>query len=364
VTPEAGRAELAQVAHDAEHLDELRRVADDVLGREWSTARARAGLDDDATAWRPDLWSTVTGLGWVDLRHGVDDDDTVGEVELCVLAEALGAALAPVPLAAAAAAASLTGEDASGPLRILVEGPARIDVTTGGPVLSGSWPSVPFGAAADHFVVSATDGSGATRSLDVPAGLVARHDLRPLDRSPDASVAVDGLPLASVTVLDLGRGGAERRRRAERTVLLGRVAELVGVADRANEAAVAYAKERVAFGHPIGTFQAVKHRLVDQRAAVEVARALVGRAARASQDGRPDADALASLAAFWAGGKLRAVAEGAVQVFGGVGYTWDHDAHVYLRRAACLCAALGPRRRHRVGSTRWLVERSRRDRSH
>jgi acyl-CoA dehydrogenase len=140
---------------------------------------------------------------------------------------------------------------------------------------------------------------------------------------------------------------------------VAQVAELVGIASAANEAAVEYAKQRTAFGHPIGVFQAIKHRLVDQRCAIEVGRALVNRAADACQHGHPDAAALASLAAYWGIDSLRAVPEGATQVFGGIAYTWEHYAHVHLRRAAGAAAGLGGRAYHRDAVTRWLNGRHR-----
>jgi alkylation response protein AidB-like acyl-CoA dehydrogenase len=139
--------------------------------------------------------------------------------------------------------------------------------------------------------------------------------------------------------------------------LLAWSAELTGVAAAANRAAVEYARERVAFGRPIGQFQAIKHRLVDQRATIEVGRALIGRAAAALGADAPDRAALVALAAFWAGDTLRAVPEGAIQVFGGIGYTWEHVAHVYLRRAAVLVALLGDRAAHRDLAADWLRHR-------
>jgi alkylation response protein AidB-like acyl-CoA dehydrogenase len=135
------------------------------------------------------------------------------------------------------------------------------------------------------------------------------------------------------------------------------VAELVGVAAAVHDAATEYAKHREAFGRPIGAFQAVKHRLVDLRADVEIARALAGRAARAVEDDSPDAAAMVGLAAFWAGERMRAVPEGAIQVFGGIGYTWDHDAHCFLRRAAVLTALLGVPAAHRDVAVEWLAAR-------
>jgi alkylation response protein AidB-like acyl-CoA dehydrogenase len=345
---------LAELADASELLGELRRAADEVLTRAWSPAHARAALDEDRAAWDPDLWATVVELGWAEV---LADGSGAGEQEICVLAEALGAAGAPVPLVAAATAASMLGPSPDG-LTLLVDGPpAELRSGHDEPALHGTWPAVPFGAVADRYVVELLDDEGQRSVALVRSDQVEREELHPLDRSPDAAVHLRDLPLRSVTVVgDVDAGPAFAR--ARRAVTLGRVAELVGVASTANARAVTYAKQRVAYGHPIGAFQAIKHRLVDQRASIEIARALVRRAAGAAQRGSRDADPLTALAAFWAGHRLRAVTEGSIQVFGGIGYTWDHDAHVHLRRAACLTAALGDRRRHRDDVVEWLAGRA------
>jgi alkylation response protein AidB-like acyl-CoA dehydrogenase len=148
-----------------------------------------------------------------------------------------------------------------------------------------------------------------------------------------------------------------RHRDAGLRARVAQVAELVGIASAANDAATEYAKVRVAFGRPIGAFQAIKHRLVDHRTAIETGRALVNRAAAACDDGDPEFEPLVSLAAFWGLDALRRVPEGATQVFGGIAYTWEHDAHVHVRRAATAVAMLGPRAHHRDVVTRWLMER-------
>jgi alkylation response protein AidB-like acyl-CoA dehydrogenase len=171
---------------------------------------------------------------------------------------------------------------------------------------------------------------------------------------PSAALELRGARAAPDAVVAVGAEASALAVEVHLRTTLGWTAELTGVAAGANAAAVDYARERVAFGRPIGAFQAVKHRLVDQRAAIEVSRALVGRAALALDVGAPDRAALVALAAFWAGDALRAVPEGAVQVFGGIGYTWEHVAHVYLRRAAVLVALLGDHGLHRDTAAEWL----------
>ena len=181
---------------------------------------------------------------------------------------------------------------------------------------------------------------------------VQREPLCPLDRSPAARISMQAAP---IQVIMTGDEAAGRYRDATLRMHIAQVAELVGIASAANDAATEYAKVRVAFGRPIGSFQAIKHRLVDQRSAIEVGRALVNRAADACEHGHPERDALAALAAFWAIDSLRAIPEGAIQVFGGIAYTWEHQAHVHLRRAAFAAAMLGPRARHREVVTKWLA---------
>jgi alkylation response protein AidB-like acyl-CoA dehydrogenase len=214
---------------------------------------------------------------------------------------------------------------------------------------------VPYGAVAARLLVLAREDETSVLGIVDPAGPgVTRTPLTPLDHGPAAAISIGGAPIQVVAE------GIDAERRHGDAILrwrLGVVAELVGVAAAANEAATEYAKVRVAFDRPIGTFQAIKHRLVDQRSAIEVGRALVNRAADACDRSHPDAAALVSLAAFWAMDSLRAVPEGATQVFGGIAYTWEHEAHVYLRRAATLAASLGSRAQHRKTITDWLATR-------
>jgi alkylation response protein AidB-like acyl-CoA dehydrogenase len=183
---------------------------------------------------------------------------------------------------------------------------------------------------------------------------VTREALTPLDHGPAACITLDEAPIERIAD---GSDAVHRHHDAVMRWRVGLVAELVGVAAAANAAASEYAKVRVAFGRPIGSFQAIKHRLVDQRSNIEVGRALVNRAADACDHDHRDAAALVSLAAFWAIDSLRSVPEGATQVFGGIAYTWEHEAHVYLRRAATLAASLGSRTEHRKAITAWLATR-------
>lgn len=342
---------LAEIADIAAELDELKRFALDVLGRVWSVDRSRALLDGPDAAFDGALWAAVRDLGWPDVL--VSERAGGGGAtlrELAVLAESAGTAVAPVPLAAAAAAAWCEDRCADG-VTLLVPDTA----TLRGETVSGTFGYVPYGAVATRLIVAAVSAPDTVLGVvDLAGSGVTRTPVKPLDRNPAAAISLEEAPLGPLAT---GAEAVQRHHEAVLRLRVATVAEVVGVASAANAAATEYAKLRVAFDRPIGSFQAVKHRLVDQRAAIEVGRALVNRAADACDHQQADAEALVSLAAYWAIDTLRTVPEGATQVFGGIAYTWEHDAHVYLRRVATLVAALGSRAQHRRVVTGWLTGR-------
>ncbi|MDA2894916.1 acyl-CoA dehydrogenase family protein [Mycolicibacterium sp. BiH015] len=343
------RLSLHDIADVTEQLAELRTTADDILTRMWSVGDTRALLDSSGPAYDADLWKEVVALGWADVLVDESQGGGGGGMrELCVLAEASGAAALPVPLAATAAANWCEARCVSGVAAILGEA----DAVLSGDEVTGRWSSVPFAGVADRLLVIAR-GRGETvlGIVDADGPGVRRELERPLDHSPAATVTLDGAPLR---LLASGADAVRRHHDAMSRARLATVAELIGIASAANDAAVEYAKMRVTFGQPIGARQAVKHRLVDQRCSIEVARALANRAADACELEHPDRDALVSLAVFWAIDSLRRVPEGATQVFGGIAYTWEHDAHVHLRRAATAVSTLGSRAEHRAVVKEWI----------
>ncbi|MEB4212137.1 acyl-CoA dehydrogenase family protein [Mycobacterium sp. 94-17] len=342
---------MTDIADSTVELTRLREAANDVLRRSWSLARFQSLLDGPGPVFDPDLWQTVSELGWPDVLVGAASGGGGGSLrELCVLAEAVGAAAAPVPLAAAAAAAWCDDRCHDGISLML---PGRGELSAG--TVSGIWPVVPFGTVADTLVVCAGTGEQAVLGVVDPTSAgVERMPITPLDHNPAARISLQDVP---IQVFEEGIAAESRCRDAALRAQVAQLAELVGTVSAANEAATEYAKLRIAFGRPIGTFQAIKHRLVDQRCVVEVGRALVNRAADACQHDHSDAAALVSLAAFWGIDRLRAVPEGVTQVFGGIAYTWEHEAHIHLRRAASSVATLGTRGFHRNVVARWLSAR-------
>jgi alkylation response protein AidB-like acyl-CoA dehydrogenase len=166
--------------------------------------------------------------------------------------------------------------------------------------------------------------------------------------------------LADAPRLEVG-GGAEVARHLD-VAAVAYAAELLGVAQRALELAVAYAKDRVQFGRPIGSFQAIKHRCADMLVDVEGMRSAVYWAAWTLGDA--DADAgdedraiAASTAKAWCGDAASRVLASALQVHGGIGFTWEHDLHLYLKRAQLDCVAFGDATHHRARLARLIRAR-------
>jgi alkylation response protein AidB-like acyl-CoA dehydrogenase len=189
--------------------------------------------------------------------------------------------------------------------------------------LSGATPPVAFAPSADVAVVVGGDDVYAVdlRSEGRPAPLPA------MDRTRELGVlAFDGTP-----ALRLGGRDAADLLLDRAATLAG--AEMLGAADRVLSMTVDYAKERVQFGKPIGSFQAVKHMLADALVDVEGMRSTVYYAAWCAAAGDPDRMLAASMAKAWCSDASRRVMAAGLQVHGGIGFTWEHDMHLYVKRA-------------------------------
>jgi alkylation response protein AidB-like acyl-CoA dehydrogenase len=281
------------------------------------------------------LWRELSELGWAGIHIGEEHGGQgLGIVELAILAEELGYALAPSPFLPSAAAGLVLARVGSDEQRArwlpaLASGES---VGTVGAVTAGEAPMVPDADRADVIVL-----------LDGLAGMVVEAGAAEveLEATIDSTRrfgrvrASNGEPLAGDPLPALDE------------VEVALAAELVGVAQRAMEMAVAYAKEREQFGRPIGAFQAVSHRCAQMLLEVESARSAMLYAAWAA-DHEPDSLALAaSMAKAYAADAGWRVTSSSLQVHGGIGFTWEHDLHFFLKRAKVDGHLLGSPRSHR-----------------
>jgi alkylation response protein AidB-like acyl-CoA dehydrogenase len=224
-----------------------------------------------------------------------------------------------------------------GPVTARLEG-------NGAPSVTGVKHFVPEAGAADLILTLARDATGQTRLAAISrAGAgVGLTGQQTLDARRLFTLTLDEAPAAA----SFGVDEAALDRFLARAALWT-AARQVGGAEMALADAVEYAKGRVQFGRPIGSFQAVSHRLVDLYCQVEIGRALVWKAVEAQMTGAPDAEVAASAAKAWTNDMYRTVAKLALQTHAGVGVMYTRDSHLHLRAAQTLAAEFGTTAHHR-----------------
>jgi alkylation response protein AidB-like acyl-CoA dehydrogenase len=314
----------------------IQRTARDFLAARYKPEEVRRLAFENDRGFTDEGWADICELGWpallVDEEHG---GLGLGVVELAVVQEELGAALAPSPFLSTVAAAALIADAGSDEQRArwlpaLAAGDARGTVAS---LRDGDgWVAVPDADGADVVVVR--DGGGWALAESASAAPVQALDPTRRLWSVTADGALDPLP------------GAGARAGDVIAVALG--AESVGVALRTLEMAVAYAKEREQFGRPIGAYQAVSHACAQMLLEVEGARSMVLYAAWAL-DHEPESGPLAaSMAKAYASDAGWRVPAAALQVHGGIGFTWEHDLHLWLKRGKANAYLWGDAREHRA----------------
>jgi alkylation response protein AidB-like acyl-CoA dehydrogenase len=339
---------------------DLRSSVRSLLSARCDPAEVGAMYEGDRSA-VDGLWKAVAvdmglaGLLVPESRGGVGGSTR----EAAVVLEELGRSLAPVPFLTSAVVASTVLLDGSGDaLAALATGDRTaalaVPLSTGpGDVprgvradasgLSGTVTSIAGALEADLLLVPADTGSG----IAVYCVATAEAEVRPvvsLDMSRQlADVRFDGVR-AEPVVAD----GEAAVRRALMTGAALLSSEQVGVARWCLDTTIAYLKERRQFGRVVGGFQALKHRLADLFAAVESADAAARYAVAAIAAGHRDADLATSVAQAYCGDLAVRVAEEAVQLHGGIGFTWEHPLHLYLKRAKADQIAFGTPGAHRA----------------
>ncbi len=351
--------------------EELRRGARRVLGERSGAKQVRAAMaredGHDAELWR----LCARELGWAGLAIGEAQGGVgMGGVALAAVLEECGRALACVPLLPTVMAATLldvagTAAQRAEWLPALAEGAAigaAAVADTGGAwdvagvgvsarlengawVLSGRKAGVVAGHLADVLVVAARVGKGVDLFV-VPGAApgVERRVMPTLDATRRiAEVTLNQVRLpASARLGDAGEGEAGAAlERALDIVGAALAAEQLGGAERCLELSVEYAKVRVQFGRAIGSFQAIKHRCADMLVAVEAARSAAYWAGWAASHAPAELVHAGPLAMATASETFFDVAAETIQVHGGIGFTWEHEAHLYFKRARASAALLG-----------------------
>jgi alkylation response protein AidB-like acyl-CoA dehydrogenase len=331
--------------------NELRALAADLLARRVPPEAARAYLEGGGDA-RP-LWNELAELGWYAV--GLDEDDPFGVAGICVLAEQLGRVLAPSVLVDAVVAARIAAaggenvraawlerlQDAPAPVSLAVAEPAAqwsreaLETTavaegSGRLRVSGTKIAVHHGSAVDAFgVLAVLDDAPAFLFVERDAAgveVVPEHGLDPTAGS--VRVVLDDVAVAA----DAAVVGVDAIEGAFAVGAVATAAEAVGAASAALDLAVAYAKEREQFGRRIGSFQAVQQILADAHVLRETAWSAALYAAAALDEHVDDAAEATTIAQAYTSRVARTIVQNALQVLGGIGFTWEHDLHLFLRR--------------------------------
>jgi alkylation response protein AidB-like acyl-CoA dehydrogenase len=359
--------------------EELRPVVRDFVAVRAPLAAARSRIADDS-GYDPHLWKALsTELG----LPGLTVPEQYGGaglscVELAVVLEELARSLVMTPylsVALGVEAIVLSGDVelaeqllpavATGELTLGVAltgdsgywSADRVDVTAvpegSGWRLDGSLSAVVDGGAVDRLIVAAgaPDGLGLfVVAVAGPGVQVVRRSGLDLTREM-ASVHLTSAPASRVVpdrpTLDVVQDLRDRS-------LVAYVAELAGVAGRCLEMATAYALTREQFGRPIGSFQAVKQKAADMLVSTESIQAAMWSVSRLAAEGSPELRLSAAVAKAYSSDRCYRVAADNIQIHGGIGYTWEHDAHLYFRRAKALQLLGGDASQHRVWIARQI----------
>jgi alkylation response protein AidB-like acyl-CoA dehydrogenase len=332
-------------------------------------------LWDDPRGESAATWKEMAQLGWLGLalpeEHG---GSGLGMVESALLLEELGRAAYPGPYwptMLAAAAIGEAGRDeqkkrwlgaiAAGDARAavaLLDGeldwnPAaaatRADKTPSGWQLTGLKRYVAWGHVASVLLVPARTPEGPSLFLVDPAASgLSWSPVQSMDPGTRlAHLTLDRVPVGAADVLGAPGGAAPLLLALLRRGAVGAAAEMLGAARRCLDMAVGYAKVREQFGQPIGSFQAIRHKCADMLLETENSHSAVYYAAWALDAGAEDAATAASIAKSYVGEASRKVCGDAIQVHGGIGFTWEYDLHMYFKRAKALEAQYGDAEYHR-----------------
>ena len=343
--------------------EELRDSIRAVLAKESPVGLARSIVETGQTA--DDLWATMTGLGWPALTVAEEHGGIgLGPIEAGILAEELGRVMAPGPLlptvtqyvplvretASAEQQARFLGAVARGEVRgtlALAEStgsydPADVEATAtpdgDALVLAGTKRFVMEAAAADEIAVvvrlAGSTGDAGVTVVVVPASEAEVRAIRTLDGSRTvADVVLDGVRVAPDRVLGTAGLAADGVRRAVEEAAVSIGLETVGICQAIFDITLEYAKNRRQFGVPIGSFQAIKHKFADMLIALERARATGYFAALTIADDDDRRTLASAVAKAAAGDCQRLLGKEGIQIHGGIGYTWEHDMHLYVKRA-------------------------------
>jgi alkylation response protein AidB-like acyl-CoA dehydrogenase len=340
----------------------LRDLSREFLSRE-STPKSVRALMDDPRGFSDTTWQQMAEMGLHGLTVGEDyGGQGLGMVELALVLDEMGRAAYPGPyfatsvLAAGAIEASGQAEQMGRYLPDIAAGRTRATLALlesalswqpsgvglraersgSGFTLSGTKRFVPFGHVADLVLVVARTSADGTTVFAVPgdnSGISVARNVEMDRTNPTATLTFKDVRVGSDAVIGSVDHGWDIVGAVLDRAAVGAAAEMLGATRRCMDMSVEYAKVRQQFGQPIGMFQAIKHACAEMLLEVENSHGATYYAAWAADADSPDAPLAASAAKAYVGDASRKVCGSAIQVHGGIGFTWDYDLHLYFKRA-------------------------------
>jgi alkylation response protein AidB-like acyl-CoA dehydrogenase len=355
----------------------FRATSKKFLDKETPLTKVRE-LSEGADGFDREWWGRGAELGWAAMlvpeEYGGGSVSGAGLLDLAIVAEEMGRLVAPGPLLAtnvviaglvhaqdgpghAEEIERLAAGDAVATWAVYEPGggwqPAAAGVTARAKgdryVLDGTKDRVEAAAQADLFLVTAQSDAGLTQFLvdaTAPGVTVTRSPGLDIVRR-FGEVRLDGVEVPQDAIVGTAETTAATIERQIQVALVLQCAETSGAIDRVLEFTVQWAFDRYSFGRPLASYQSLKHRFADMRVWLEACHATTGAAARAVQSQSADAAELVSVAKSYVGSRAVDIVQDCVQLHGGIGVTWEHDLHLYLRRVTVNRALYGTPEEHR-----------------
>jgi len=341
-------------------------------------------MADDANGWSEALWGEMAKLGWLGLPFSEEHGGAgLGIVELAIVLEEMGRAAYPGPFFSTVVLGGLglmlggTAAQKDRWLPAIASGRARLTAALledhldwdpastataaaksgNGWTLSGVKRFVPWAHAAEAILVPARGPEGLSLFLvDPKASGVTLSPMKGIDLSNRSSeMRLDKVAVGADAVLGQPGGAGPALESLLRRAAVCASAEMLGAARRCLDMSVEYAKVREQFGQLIGSFQAIRHRCSEMLLEVENAHAAVYYAAWALTAGAEDAAVASSICKSYVSEAARKVCGDSIQVHGGIGFTWEYDLHLYMKRAKALEPLYGDAEYHRELITRHVT---------
>ncbi len=371
----------------AEEQVMLKNSAREFLEKECPKKHVRAMMDDERGC-SPELWKKMAGLGWQGLavpEHYGGMGSTF--LDLAVLAEEMGRALVPGPFlptvvhAGRAVLYAGSQQQKNDYLPRIVRGdlimtlaltesngsvePEGINLTAvrdgAHYVINGIKMFIPDAHVAETMVVAARTSIAGTAEDGITLFLIDKHTdgvtvnaLKTMTGEKLCQVVFNNARVAEAAVLGEANGGWPVIKQVIEEASVAESAWMAGGARWVLETTVDYVKQRVQFGRPIGSFQAIQHKCADMAVEVEGCTAIVYYAAWAISENDPARAAAISISKAWCGDSFKHVAAQGIQLHGGIGFTWDHDMHLYFKRAMSGDATFGDATYHRELLAKYL----------